>query len=533
LGQLPQTFINDEAAFGYNAYSLIHTGKDEFGKSWPFIFSSFGDNKLPVYTYLAIPSILIFGLNPFAVRIPGVVFSVISILLIYLISKKLFHNPFISLMSAFILAVSPWHIVFSRISFEAMVAFTCFLIGTYFYLNVLSSFRISRYFIASAFFYILAFATYRSYWITIPLFLISTYFLLIFPKFFKRAVFYFVLIGIGLMVILHISDPSASKSRSVEVSIFNDKGVTIHSFQQLQEEGLQRNKVLSRLFHNPFIDYLSEFFYHYSHHFTGDFLFIGRNWYSPQPIPDVGVLYFIDIFFLLAGFIYLVQKNPRSRLMLIPIILLLTGPVSSSFTKDTPNTMRSIQMLASFPLILGSGFYFIWRMKFVSKYRYISSLVLTIIYGLSFMYALRQYTINREERFPYYNLAKGYQALVNEITSLNHQYSKFVITSQYGQPYIFLLFYMSYPPSNFQHEFTLTSPNDEGIYDVSSFNKYIFEKSDCPVGKIEPNTVYVCKGDRIPADAQLLKTIKFNSNDVAFQVITFDDKYVKSLPKSN
>ncbi|PJC80059.1 hypothetical protein CO009_02840, partial [Candidatus Shapirobacteria bacterium CG_4_8_14_3_um_filter_35_11] len=35
----------DEAALGYNAYSLLLTGKDEHGQAWPIHFKSFGDYK--------------------------------------------------------------------------------------------------------------------------------------------------------------------------------------------------------------------------------------------------------------------------------------------------------------------------------------------------------------------------------------------------------------------------------------------------------------------------------------------------------
>lgn len=51
LGSVPAGFFSDEAAVGYNAYSLLKTGKDEFGKPWPFLFISFGEGKLPLYIY--------------------------------------------------------------------------------------------------------------------------------------------------------------------------------------------------------------------------------------------------------------------------------------------------------------------------------------------------------------------------------------------------------------------------------------------------------------------------------------------------
>ena len=62
----------DEAALGYNAYSIIQTGRDEYGQFLPLIFKSFGDYKPGFYVYLTIPFIKIFGLNEISVRFPSI-----------------------------------------------------------------------------------------------------------------------------------------------------------------------------------------------------------------------------------------------------------------------------------------------------------------------------------------------------------------------------------------------------------------------------------------------------------------------------
>src|SRR5581483_5962797 len=61
----PPALYQDESAIGYNAYSILQTGKDEYGISHPLYFKSFGDYKLPVYIYSVVPSIKLFGLNEF------------------------------------------------------------------------------------------------------------------------------------------------------------------------------------------------------------------------------------------------------------------------------------------------------------------------------------------------------------------------------------------------------------------------------------------------------------------------------------
>jgi len=76
-------------AFGYNAYSVLKTGRDEYGRFLPLTFESVGDFKNPFPIYSMIPSIAIFGLNEFSVRFPTALISTLSIPLFYFLFKKL------------------------------------------------------------------------------------------------------------------------------------------------------------------------------------------------------------------------------------------------------------------------------------------------------------------------------------------------------------------------------------------------------------------------------------------------------------
>ena len=63
ISDFPPALSWDEAAIGYNAYSILETGKDEYGESYPILFKSFNDYKLPGYIYLTTISEKLFGLN--------------------------------------------------------------------------------------------------------------------------------------------------------------------------------------------------------------------------------------------------------------------------------------------------------------------------------------------------------------------------------------------------------------------------------------------------------------------------------------
>src|SRR3989338_6493487 len=98
LGQNPPSLDWDETAHGYNAYSILKTGRDEYGYKFPLSFRSFDDYKPPVYTYLVVPSIFVFGLNDFAVRMPSAFLGVLAVIFTYLMVYELFKNRKIALL---------------------------------------------------------------------------------------------------------------------------------------------------------------------------------------------------------------------------------------------------------------------------------------------------------------------------------------------------------------------------------------------------------------------------------------------------
>ena len=103
----------DEAALGYNAYSLWKTGADEYGTKWPLSLRSFDDYKPPLYAYLTAPIVGIFGLNEINTRLLSAVAGIISIGLLYLITAKLLGKR-TGLFAAGLMAIEPWAIFYSR-----------------------------------------------------------------------------------------------------------------------------------------------------------------------------------------------------------------------------------------------------------------------------------------------------------------------------------------------------------------------------------------------------------------------------------
>src|SRR3989344_941144 len=124
LGQNPPSLDCDETAHGYNAYSILKTGRDEYGNRFPLSFRSFGDYKPPLYVYLSAIPISLFGLNEFSTRFISMLFGSLSVVVAYFLVREMFESKpkWFYLIFTIFFTISPWHIQFSRVAFEANLA---------------------------------------------------------------------------------------------------------------------------------------------------------------------------------------------------------------------------------------------------------------------------------------------------------------------------------------------------------------------------------------------------------------------------
>ena len=129
LSDYPVGFQIDEASLGYNAYSILLTGKSEAGVRLPLYIDTFGDNRPTGYNYFDVPFIALFGLTIFATRLPGALNGAFSIFPLFLLSYVLFKDKKISLLASFFLSISPWGVVLSRASAETVIALFFILFG--------------------------------------------------------------------------------------------------------------------------------------------------------------------------------------------------------------------------------------------------------------------------------------------------------------------------------------------------------------------------------------------------------------------
>ena len=105
LGDNNIGLFRDEAALGFNSWSILQTGRDEYGQKLPVFFRSFEVFFMPAYVYLSVPIMKIFGLNEFSTRLLSALSGIFLILFAFLMAGRFLSQKglefFLQLLSLF------------------------------------------------------------------------------------------------------------------------------------------------------------------------------------------------------------------------------------------------------------------------------------------------------------------------------------------------------------------------------------------------------------------------------------------------
>ena len=142
IGGIPPGLYPDEAMNGVNALDALETGEFK-------VFYPDNNGREGLFINIQAISLKIFGPEPWALRGVSAFFGVLTILGLYFLARELFgKNP--AYFAAFFMAVSFWHINFSRIGFRAIMVpfFTVF--AFYFLFKALRTQKLYCYILAGA-----------------------------------------------------------------------------------------------------------------------------------------------------------------------------------------------------------------------------------------------------------------------------------------------------------------------------------------------------------------------------------------------
>lgn len=447
LDKTPPSLNWDEVSIGYNAYSILKTGRDEYGQAFPLFFRSFNDYKFPFYIYLTVPSVAVFGLNEFSVRFISAFLGTMAVFITYLFVKELLEKSprasHIALLASFLLAISPWHLQFSRTGIYASLCFFCIVGGAYFFLKGLKS---GKWLLISTIFFILGFYSYQPAVVFIPLLL------LIFAVMFKRQLLAFkkqlifsLVLGFCLLLpLIWATWRGETTRRFLGTGIFSEQTAILARSKVQMDDDLARSDALGIIIHNRRLIYGLYIIRNYLSHFEPNFLFITAD--APRHhAPGVGLLYWIELPFLISGIYFWVKDKPR--FWQIILWWLLVAPIAAAPTRETPHAIRSFLMV--FPLLIFTAYGIIRTYESVRiNIRKIFVFILSIFYLFNFIYYLHMYYVHMPIEYSQF-WQYGYKDWVEYVMKNKDDYDKVIISQDLEQPQAFLLFYGKINPAEY------------------------------------------------------------------------------------
>ncbi|MSP40048.1 MAG: phospholipid carrier-dependent glycosyltransferase [Deltaproteobacteria bacterium] len=406
LGQLPAGINVDEASNGWNAYTLLKTGKDQHGVAWPIFYTrAFGENRSVSYIYALLPFQAFAGLSVQATRLPAAFGGVLSILLIYFVGARLFGHP-TGLVAAAMLAMNPWHLQISRLGVEALLvpllvlaSLTALLWADFpFGADDTRGPKPIRAALAGLILGVSCFG----YWavrIFLPLFFVGAV-AVTWQHWWHRLKTRDGAIAIGCLALAitlvgapllwrHLSDPEIAKRGRIQGWVWEESD----SFADKATKALAR----------------------YPGHFGPDFLFInGDNDPAYSPLTGAALFHWYDLPLLILGLIVCLRQaraSPPARLLLLWLLLY---PLADLFARHSSlHALRSLPGLPALVLLAAIGAVhgteWLWRRR--STLAPIGYALLGLVAVFNFIF-LKQFYLDRKpsaEKF-YANQVDHFQA---------------------------------------------------------------------------------------------------------------------------
>ncbi|KKQ49152.1 MAG: hypothetical protein US67_C0018G0009 [Candidatus Woesebacteria bacterium GW2011_GWD1_38_10] len=557
ITEVPVSLFGDELDVGYQAYSILKTGRDYNGNFMPLHFHSQAEWRTPLYLYSAVPTVAIFGISPLGVRLPAAFFGILGVWAMYLMvsemvngqwsmirNKKnnlIINNQSLPIVASFLLAISPWHIQYSRAAFEVTELLAFLLFGIYFFFRSLKD--NGKYLWLSVIFFVLTPWVYSSAKLFTPLFML--FILMIFWKEIlslrRKEIVKAVLMGLVLGVpLIYSTIFGGGSQRFGYISVFTDPtmegDVGFARLNDASVEGVDRTivqKISSRVVHNKYTFWGNKVADNYFSAFSTNFLFNMGDLNRRHNIEGMGEFYKADAIPLLLGIIlfFAFYKNTKAKLFLLLWILL--GVFPSSITRDGGNhATRLILILPPLIFLISYGIFAGYEVL-PKSYRKILFTAYCLLLSTCFYLYSHNYWIHN----PWYSERwwhAGFKETVQYLKSNESKFDKIIFSNANEPPLIFFAGWYHYPPDQWQKGFE--EANIDGFSPLQKMDKYYFGQME-GIGIYElssflpEKTMYVAterevginlimEPQRVPPGLVLLKAVPYPSGEPAFYIFT-------------
>lgn len=519
LGEIPAGFYQDESAIGYNAYSIMNTARDEHGNFLPLYFKSFGDYKLPVYIYLSIIPISVFGLSEFAVRFPSAFFGFLTVISFYFFVKELSGDKVLALLSIVLLTINPWHLHYSRATFEVSIALFLFVTGATLLYKSFNNKNFNTFMLGTLLF-VISLYSYNLTRLLAPL----LYCLIILfnkDKFritLKRKLITAFLIIILLLLPFMITFLQKGGVTSASGTLIFSSAAVQAPLIELRSYFISLSAIFTKLFFSQIPLTIWQYLNNIAAYFSPSFWFIAGSPHGNHGIGNIGQFYLFEMPFILIGIEKMIRKKIKWGIFLIMWTVVVIAV--ASLTREVPHATRSYFLVVSLEVF--SAFGVITLLSWLNKIKRSDyKIAIFTAYALFIVYNVVFYFSSYYIRFPVL-YAESWRARDKDVSIYIKEnldkYNKVIIDNNSGFVYASYLFYSKYSPSEFHISVTREPDDSEGFSMVKSFGKFQFETLDWSKYNDYTKTLIITKLEKKPERLTPVKVFFYPQRPIVLSV---------------
>lgn len=500
INQVPPELFGDEVDVGYQAYSLLKTGADIYGQVLPTYIHSLAEWRAPVLMYATVPTISIFGLNEWGVRLPEVIWGTLGVAILGLLVLHTTGSRVIAVMSAVFLAIMPWHIHYSRAAFESVIMLNFIMLGTLLLLK--------KRFALCALLFVLAMYTYSTAVVFAPLWIVVVLWLRkIKPSFTGSVVFIGLLIPLGLSI---VTGPGRGRYATLSYNNDQERLKQVLLLRQIDPSGWGRVVV------NKYESFGHLFADNYLRSFSTDFLFIRGDPIYRHSIQVVGQLLPFTFPLVLIGLGGMVKHRMWGWLLWLVI-----APLPASLTVDGGyHATRLFLMVPPLAAAGGAGAWWLWR-RWRAGMVVLGGLIIFQFLWSGYYYAV----FYRQLSWRWWSV--GYKSALTRIVELSPNYQKVILNNTYEPTLIRFLFWTKYDPELLHRQFAVDQPQANILPGFDGFklgDKYYFGAwSNRPIDYQVGSLYLLSQRDDEVGDGQIIYTSSNSSGQPILFLVTKHD----------
>lgn len=553
IEDIPNGLYYDEVDSGYQARSLIQTGKDYRGSLSPFFINSNVEQRTPIPVYITVISTLLFKSPVLQVRMGEVILGTLNVFLVFILIRIWRKNFWTAIITALVFATNPWQIQFSRFNHEANSTTFMVLLSLILFFKAIY-FKKYNWLILSAVFLSFGMYTYRTMSLYVPMLILFLFLIYKSKLLFFGSKKLFAVLGLILIITLPFlfftTIASSDSPRIKQISVFSDPKIPIwiQRFREFDSNDLQDSTIgkkaisESYFFHNKPLSYFENFYNNYLGTFSADFLFTKGDLNHRHSIMNQGMLFKIDILALVLGLFYLLS-NLKVRENRLILSMFLLSPIPSSLTIDGGSHAGRL-FIFSLPLLLIIGMGWITFYNYFKKIRFFRfySCLLIFIWAVTFIIYLHNYFVHyRVDSARYFSY--GFRQAVEKIVKSEPDFQKVILTQKIDPPVLHYLFWANIPPKDVS---LYGSQFGENIIKNMALDK-IKVSDNLPTGNMQelvkalkPKYLYLLTQSELPDDLRfgkkppeglkVLQVITYPDNQVDLYLVAKDDTSISKNP---